>query len=82
MTIEIPNSLRPVVESLPEDIRDKMDSVFNILMSDPKDKEINILECSIWGNKYLSIEIDGYRVLFRHNPETGEIQLYGIGEIE
>jgi hypothetical protein len=80
--IEIPHSLRPVIAALPKDIRDEMDRVLNLLMTDPKNKELDIEEITIWGIRYSAIEIDGYRVLFRYSPDTSEIQLHGIGEIQ
>jgi hypothetical protein len=80
--IEIPHSLRPVIAALPKGIRDEMDRVLNLLMTDPQNKELEIEEFTIWGIGYLATEIDGYRVLFRYLPDTGQIQLHGIGKIQ
>ena len=82
MPIEIPDSLRPIINALPKDIRDEMDRVLNLIMTDPKNKELDIEEITIWGIGYHATEIDGYRVLFRYSPDSGIIQLHGVGEIQ
>jgi hypothetical protein len=80
--IEIPHSLRPIIAALPKYIRDEMDRVLNLVMTDPKNKELEIEEITIWGIRYSAIEIDGYRVLSRYSPDIGEIQLHGIGDFQ
>ena len=83
MPIVIPKSLLPKIRSLPDDIRDEMDRVLKLLMTDPFHEKLQIQEFEIGGGFMIfATTIDGYRLLYRPLPDSGNIQLCGIGEIK
>ena len=83
MPIVIPNSLLPTIRSLPDITRAELDRILKLLMIDPFHKELDPQEFGIGGGlKIYAIILDGHRLLYRPLPDSGDIQLCGIGKID
>jgi mRNA-degrading endonuclease RelE of RelBE toxin-antitoxin system len=81
--IEIPESLKPTLRTLPPAVIKKMDRILTRLMKDPFPADLSIQELELApGFIVYAILIDGYRLIYRPLHDTNIIALCGIGKIE
>ncbi len=83
MPIDIPESLKPALRTLPPAVIKRMDRILTRLMKDPFPDDLAIQELDLApGFRVYAILIDGYRLIYRPLPDSNIIVLCGIRKIE
>ena len=83
MPIDIPESLKPTLRTLPAAVIKKIDRILTRLMQDPFPEDLSIQELDLApGFKVYAVLINGYRLIYRPLPDSKVIVLCGIGKIE